>query len=34
LIWVVNEEILGLEKIQKISGKGIEKAWKFILKIA
>jgi len=27
-------EMLGLEKVRKISGKGLEKVWKFIFKIA
>jgi len=26
--------MLGLEKVRKISGKGLEKVWKFIFKIA
>jgi len=34
MTWVGHMEMLGLEKVQKISGKGLEKVEKFIFKIA
>jgi len=33
LTWVGHTEMLGLEKVLKMSGKGLEKVWKFIFKI-
>jgi len=34
LVWVDHTEMLGLEKVRKMSGKSLEKVWKFIFEIA
>jgi len=34
LTWVGHTEMLGQEKVWTMSGKGLEKVWKFVFKIA